>query len=361
METILAIFAGILILFMHVAYYAGIAVAIVYFSYVIFVCLRDKYKTSKTRFLKNTALTIGIIGILIYAYNLHEQQNPKTAEKESDYKYYTSSYSPQTTYENSSEDNESDELEEQDSSDSTDLIDQPMFLSKEEEEELSNIYQEYVVTEIVSGDTIRVTNGHEEKDVKLIGVKAPDINSKDPEEKENAKDLKKALEEKIANKTVYLEKDKVDADSKGRLFRYVWLVRPNYYDPPVYYVETKLLNSQLLDYELVDIYLGEKNTKYNEIFETIVYRPNEMIRNEVEKYENNPEDTEYSSEERVVNTSINQSYVADTTQGVIKGNRRSKIYHMPGQKDYDNISVKNVVYFETEEDAINAGYRKALR
>lgn len=53
--------------------------------------------------------------------------------------------------------------------------------------------------------------------------------------------------------------------------------------------------------------------------------------------------------------------VYDTTQGKIKGNRNSMIYHCPGQRDYNRISVKNVVYFDTEEAAQAAGYRRALR
>lgn len=355
METILAIFAGILILFMHVVYYAGIAGAIVYFSYIIFDFLRSRYRESKTRFFKKTALTIGVIGILIYAYNLHEQQNPKLAEKDSDYLYHTSSYTPQTSYESNSEGDESLESEEQDPIDSDSFDVQPMFLSKEEEEELSKVYEKCFVTEVLSGDTIRVSNGSEEKDIKLIGLK-------NPEDKDRVEEAKKYIEEKTKGKAIYLQKDTVDADSKGRLFRYVWLVRPNLVKyPPVYDIETKLLNSHLLYYGFVDIYLGEKNTEYNEVFETIVYNSDDMVKNLVHEHEDSVNDQEISSEERTINPSINQSYVADTTQGVIKGNRRSKIYHMPGQKDYDNISVKNVVYFETEEDAINAGYRKALR
>ncbi|MGO3751175.1 MAG: stalk domain-containing protein [Peptoniphilaceae bacterium] len=68
-----------------------------------------------------------------------------------------------------------------------------------------------------------------------------------------------------------------------------------------------------------------------------------------------------TSEVVVVNQSINQKFTADTTQGVIKGNKRSKIYHVPGGASYNRISVKNVVYFNTEQDAINAGYRAAKR
>lgn len=53
--------------------------------------------------------------------------------------------------------------------------------------------------------------------------------------------------------------------------------------------------------------------------------------------------------------------VYDTTQGKIKGNRNSMIYHCPGQRDYNRISITNVVHFDTEAEAQAAGYRKAKR
>ncbi|WP_334330408.1 sunset domain-containing protein [Companilactobacillus sp. HBUAS59699] len=46
------------------------------------------------------------------------------------------------------------------------------------------------------------------------------------------------------------------------------------------------------------------------------------------------------------------------SSGQIVGNRNSHIYHVPGQRGY-NMNSSNAVYFQTEQDAINAGYRKA--
>ncbi len=44
----------------------------------------------------------------------------------------------------------------------------------------------------------------------------------------------------------------------------------------------------------------------------------------------------------------------------IRGNKRSKIYHMPGQRDYDLMEDSpNLVIFHTEDEAKEAGYRKA--
>ena len=45
----------------------------------------------------------------------------------------------------------------------------------------------------------------------------------------------------------------------------------------------------------------------------------------------------------------------------IHANIKSKIYHMPGQAHYNRISSKNLVIFHSEQEAINAGYRKAKK
>jgi endonuclease YncB( thermonuclease family) len=46
-------------------------------------------------------------------------------------------------------------------------------------------------------------------------------------------------------------------------------------------------------------------------------------------------------------------------QGRVIGNRRSRIYHVPGCRDYEAVAELNRVYFETEDAARAAGFRKA--
>lgn len=51
-----------------------------------------------------------------------------------------------------------------------------------------------------------------------------------------------------------------------------------------------------------------------------------------------------------------------TTSQEIRGNSRSKVYHCPGQKDYERMgSSKYLVTFKSEKEAKAAGYRKAQR
>lgn len=55
-----------------------------------------------------------------------------------------------------------------------------------------------------------------------------------------------------------------------------------------------------------------------------------------------------------------EAYGAETEQGEIRGNSRSKIFHCPGQAAYDEMAdSKYLVIFESEQEAEAAGYRKA--
>ena len=46
--------------------------------------------------------------------------------------------------------------------------------------------------------------------------------------------------------------------------------------------------------------------------------------------------------------------------GVIRGNRNSKVYHLPiGCPSYDTIKHKNIVEFSSEAEAQAGGFRKA--
>lgn len=62
------------------------------------------------------------------------------------------------------------------------------------------------------------------------------------------------------------------------------------------------------------------------------------------------------------NSNNTNNTTSSTEKTVIRGNSKSKIYHCPGQKDYENMSdSKYLVNFNSEQEAIDAGYRKASR
>lgn len=60
-------------------------------------------------------------------------------------------------------------------------------------------------------------------------------------------------------------------------------------------------------------------------------------------------------------TKVKNTQFASEKGGKIIGSKKSKIYHLPGHAYYDKIKEENRVYFDSEEEAIKAGYRKAIR
>ena len=48
-------------------------------------------------------------------------------------------------------------------------------------------------------------------------------------------------------------------------------------------------------------------------------------------------------------------------KGHIRGNRNSRIYHLPQDASYHKISPRNIILFESEAQAQAAGYRRAKR
>lgn len=58
----------------------------------------------------------------------------------------------------------------------------------------------------------------------------------------------------------------------------------------------------------------------------------------------------------------NSGQETDTGQAEIRANSRSMIYHCPGQASYEDMAdSKYLVIFHSEQEAIDAGYRKAKR
>lgn len=61
-------------------------------------------------------------------------------------------------------------------------------------------------------------------------------------------------------------------------------------------------------------------------------------------------------------TQAQESSSQSNSTTVIRGNSKSKIYHCPGQRDYENMADSEyLVNFNSEDEAIAAGYRKAKR
>lgn len=55
----------------------------------------------------------------------------------------------------------------------------------------------------------------------------------------------------------------------------------------------------------------------------------------------------------------NEQTQTESVKKTIKGNKSSRIYHLPGCRNYDDIAERNIVWFATRQEAEDAGYRAA--
>ena len=75
---------------------------------------------------------------------------------------------------------------------------------------------------------------------------------------------------------------------------------------------------------------------------------------------NNSNSKSYSSNNK--STTVAKTNTKTSTSKQIRGNSRSKVYHCPGQRDYDRMGTsKYLVTFKNEKEAQKAGYHKAKR
>lgn len=96
---------------------------------------------------------------------------------------------------------------------------------------------EDVVTRIIDGDTIELSNGER---VRFIGLDAPEIGEPGADEATNF------VREKVYGRTVWLEADENDRDRFGRLRRYIWLQYPT--NPrDEYQIRAYMLNAMMLE------------------------------------------------------------------------------------------------------------------
>jgi micrococcal nuclease len=231
-----------------------------------------------------------------------------------------------------------------------DLID----LSKYEKEPIveSSKYVSAKVVNVVDGDTIDVIIGIDQKyRVRLIGVDTPETVHPNKDVEYFGKEASDYTKNKLTGKTVYLEKDVSEVDKYGRLLRYVWLTPPSE-DPSEKEIRANMFNAILVANGYANAATFPPDVKYTNLFLKLA----EEAKNKGLGLwaENNDKDDDKNQEENQDNT---QQYPQGT--GTIKANVKSGIYHLPGQRYYDKISEKNIIYFETEEEAIKAGFRRS--
>lgn len=189
-----------------------------------------------------------------------------------------------------------------------------------------------IITDVVDGDTVHVGRGWRRTTVRLIGVDAPEtIHPEKPVEvygPEASEFVKKAL----TGKRVHLEFEPGNQnDVYGRLLAYIFLE------------DGTLFNREL-------VRLG-----YAKAFMRFPFRYKEEFRLAEAEARNTGQGLWTRRDKEVKVPTIHPA-----RERVI-GNRRSRIFHVPGQDGYGRVSEENRIYFETEEEAATAGYRRAKK
>lgn len=194
-----------------------------------------------------------------------------------------------------------------------------------------NPYRKWVlVTRIIDGDTIHVGRGWRDVTVSLLGVDAPETVHPDkpveffgPEASEFTKrsleGIKVRLKFEPSNRN----------DNYGRLLAYVFLL------------DGTLFNSELIKKGYARV-IAPFRLHYYEEFRS--YEQEAM-----------------AAGLGIWSVETKTLQVPSEVSGKIIGNKGSKIYHLPDQASYGQIKRQNRVYFDTEEKAVKAGYRKAKR
>lgn len=254
-----------------------------------------------------------------------------------------------------------------------------------------DLTKSYKVKSFIDGDTIKINVNNEDILIRLLNVDTPEL-------KQGEKDIpmgKKASEftsKFLKDKEIKLELDKEHYDKHGRLLAFIYVINDG---------KKVSLNEELIKEGFAKVIkVGENKSKYDEYkkiekpvreskkgiwanieanYPSTAPTPTEQkekAQAQKQQTQNNTNITPVNnnatsnsdiqsnnSNTKSTKSNVTKSNVTTNTstssQGLIKGNKKSMIYHVPGGASYNKISPKNIVYFDTEEEAQNAGYRKA--
>lgn len=224
-------------------------------------------------------------------------------------------------------------------------------LGKDEEpQESSNTFAEARVVRVVDGDTIVATVDGVDEKIRFVLVNTPETKHPKKGVEYYGKEASDFTKVNLEDKTIYLEKDVSDRDRYGRMLRYIWLKRPATNNPTDEEIEQYMFNAILLKKGFANLSTFPPDIKYVDLF---VKLERDARKNNLGLWgdDGEPVGDKSSSKEETVSRG--------NPEDPIRANVKSKIYHVPGGKNYDKVSKANIIYFKTEEDAIAAGYRKA--
>lgn len=114
------------------------------------------------------------------------------------------------------------------------------------------------VSDVVDGDTIKVSLGSEEKTVRFVGIDTPE--TVDPRRPVGCfgKEASNETKSLLAGKNIVLQKDVSDSDKYGRLLRLIFL--------PLNNGQTLFVNDYLVREGFAKVYTYPPDVKFNEQF-----------------------------------------------------------------------------------------------
>ncbi|HEY4694352.1 MAG TPA: thermonuclease family protein [Candidatus Nanoarchaeia archaeon] len=200
----------------------------------------------------------------------------------------------------------------------------------------------FLVTKVVDGDTIEIEGG---KRVRYIGIDTPE--TVDPREEVQCfgKEASEKNKQLVENKKVKLEKDVSEFDQYSRLLRYI-------------YVGNTFVNELLVKEGFARASSYPPDVKYQDKLSA------------AEQFARENNKGLWSACGSSLGVQSSESYRLSPLSGSsgcnIKGNisvsTGEKIYHMPGQRKYNDTVVneeKGERWFCSEEEAKAAGWRKS--
>lgn len=187
-----------------------------------------------------------------------------------------------------------------------------------------------LVTDVVDGDTVHAGRGWRRTTVRLIGVDAPETVHPEKPVQFYGPEASEFTTKSLTGKWVRLEFELLEQiDAYGRLLAYIFLE-----------------DGTLFNRELV-------RQGYARAYTRFPFRYKDEFRLAQAEARAAGRGLWVGHTRRVIS--------ANPPEGKLIGNRRSKVYHLPGQPNYGRVSKENQVYFDTEEEAVKAGYRRAKK
>ena len=186
--------------------------------------------------------------------------------------------------------------------------------------------EQALVTRVADGDTVRVQLGGREITIRLIGVDTPELGNRSDRAvapQPFASDATAFTRAALAGQRVRLEFESGDRlDKYGRTLAYVFLTDGTFF------------NRRLLQ------------RGYARAYARFPFRYRKQF---------------LADEAAARHAKRGLWAIAELTRGPVIGNRRSRLYHLPGQRYYDDVAAENRITFDSEEAARAAGYTPARR